>query len=56
MIAVVFRGTKERADWAANLNTCRRDCPATWGDDPGALHEVRSRYKDTLRSTGWAIL
>lgn len=41
MVAVVFRGTKEKADWAANLNACRRDCPESWGGDPGALHEVR---------------
>ena len=41
IVAVVFRGTKEKADWAANLNAQRRECPETWGADSGALHEVR---------------
>lgn len=41
MIALVFRGTKEIADWATNLNVRRRDCPETWGKDPGFLHTVR---------------
>ncbi|CAM9248043.1 unnamed protein product [Scytosiphon promiscuus] len=41
MIAVVFRGTKERADWAANLNAWKRDCPTAWGspNPSGAMHE-----------------
>lgn len=48
MIAVVFRGTKEMADWATNLRASWRSCPVEW-DFPsaeGSMHEVRTNSRD----------
>ncbi|CAN0019599.1 unnamed protein product [Scytosiphon promiscuus] len=41
MIVIVFRGTKEKSDWATNLDIRRRDCPSGWafGDKRANLHE-----------------
>ncbi|CAM9368027.1 unnamed protein product [Hapterophycus canaliculatus] len=41
MIAVVFRGTKEKSDWVANLNARKRECPPEWGfpNPSGTMHE-----------------
>lgn len=42
IIMVVFRGTKEFADWAANLKASKRDCPSGWGGpESGKVHKVR---------------
>ncbi|CAM9424461.1 unnamed protein product, partial [Hapterophycus canaliculatus] len=41
MIAVVFRGSKKKSDWATNLDIRRRDCPSGWafGNKRSNLHE-----------------
>lgn len=42
VIAVVFRGTKEMADWATNLRVRWRRCPSEWNlpSSEGSMHEV----------------
>ena len=54
MIAVVFRGTKEIADWATNLRVSLRRCPSEWNlpSSEGSMHEVRTNINERLRDKG----
>lgn len=52
MVAVVFRGTKEKVDWVTNLNACKRGCPPEWGfpNLSGTMHEVRGDHSNFCSS------
>lgn len=49
MIAVVFRGTKEMADWATNLRASWRSCPVEW-DFPSAEGSMHEGFDDGVNS------